>query len=104
MDRSATSTTEHSAAMRVAGAAALDVLLPAAGGERRQPAIAPATRRVVSGASVLWHAAHGRHAGREPQARPEADAHCRYRGALSQAEPEPSGAGPRDRAEWAEQK
>src|SRR5215217_4119683 len=96
MDRSTTSAAERATAMRIAGAATLDVLLSATGGDRGKPAAAPATRRAVSGASVLRQPTHGRDAGRESQARPAADAHCRDRGHLPKAQPQSSGAGPRD--------
>src|SRR5919202_3219114 len=96
MDRSTTSAADDATAMRVAGASALDILLSAAGGDRGKSAAAPATRRVVPGASVLRQPAHGRHARREAEARPAADAHRRDRGHLPKAQPEPSGTGPRD--------
>ena len=53
MDRSTTSAPERSAAVRTARRAALDLLLPAAAGERGEPASAPAARRAVPGLPVL---------------------------------------------------
>src|SRR6185436_16768910 len=96
MDRSTTSTPDRAAAVRTAGPAALDLLLPAAAGERGESASAAATRRAVSGLSVLRQPPHGRHAGGQPQTHPAADAPSRSRSSLSQTELEPPGAGPRD--------
>src|SRR5271168_406670 len=96
MDRSATHAPEHRTTVRTAGAATLHLLLPAAAGERREPAPAPAAGRVVYGASVFRQPPNGGHAGGEPQARTAADAHPWHRSSLSQTESEPSGARPRD--------
>src|SRR4051794_20064293 len=96
MDRPTTPATERATAMRITGTAALDILLPATGGGRGEFAPAAKTRRVVSEVSVLWQSADGRHARRQSQTRPAADAHCWYRGHLPEAQPEPSGAVPRD--------
>src|ERR1700674_3592154 len=96
MDRSPTSAPYCPTAVRIARRAALHLLLPAAAGERGQPAPAAATRRVVSGLSVLRQSPHGRHAGSEPQTQPAADAHSGHRSPPSQTELEPPGAGPRD--------
>src|SRR6202163_1011370 len=96
MDRSATSAPDRPPAVRTARGAALDLLLPAAAGERRKPEPAPAARRVVLGLPILRQPPDGRHAGSEPQTQPAADAHSRHPSPLSQTELEPSGAGPRD--------
>src|SRR5271169_6248956 len=96
MDRPATSAPDHPAAVRAGGSAALNLLLPAAAGERRKPALAAAARRTVLGLPVFRQPPHGLHAESQPQAHPAADAHCGYRSSLSQTELEPSGAGPRD--------
>src|ERR1700688_4980971 len=96
MDRSPTSAPDRSAAVRTAQRAALHLLLPAATGERGEPAFAPAARRVVPGLPVLRQPPHGRHAGGQPQTHPAAVTHRRPRSPLSQTELEPPGAGPRD--------
>src|ERR1700680_3946438 len=96
MDRSATSAPDRPPAVRTARGGALDLLLPAAAGERRKPEPAPAARRVVLGLPVLRQPPDGRHAGNEPQTQPAADAHSRHPSPLSQTELEPSGARPRD--------
>src|ERR1700685_3729100 len=86
---------QHPAAVRTAGSAALDLLLPAAVGERGEPATAPPARPAVSEASVFRKPQDGRRVGGEPQAHPTANAHPGHRSSLSQAELEPSGARPR---------
>src|SRR5712692_2929602 len=96
MDRSATSAPQHSAAVRTAGSAALDLLLPAAAGERREPAPAPPARPTVHEAPVLRQPQDGRRAGGEPQAHPATHAHTGHRSPLSQAELEPPRAGSPD--------
>ena len=96
MDRSATSAPEHPTAVRTAGPAALDLLLPAAAGERGEPAPAAAARRAVPGVPVLRQPAHGGHVGGQSQAHPAADAHSGHRGPVSETQFEPPGAGPRD--------
>jgi hypothetical protein len=53
MDRSRSSAPQHSTAVRTAGSAALDLLLPAAAGELREPATAPPTGPAVSEASFF---------------------------------------------------
>src|SRR5713101_2511849 len=95
MDRSATSTPQHSAAVRIAGSAALNLLLPAAAGERRESASAPQARPVVPEVPVLRQPQDGYRAGSEPQAHPAADAHSGPRSAVSQTELKPPGAGSR---------
>src|ERR1700719_2400392 len=96
MDRSATSATQHSTAVRTAGSAALDLLLPAAAGECREPAPAPQARPVVLEAPVLRQPQDGRRAGSEPQAHPATNAHTGHRSPLPQTELEPPGAGSPD--------
>src|SRR6185437_5406321 len=96
MDRSTTSAPECSAAVRTARRAALDLLPPAAAGERGELAAAPETRRVVPGLPVFRQPPHGGHAKSQPQAHPAADAYSGYRSALSETELEPSGSRPRD--------
>src|SRR5690242_7123272 len=95
MDRSATSRTERPTAMRTAGVAPLDLLLPAAAGERGEPATATETRRAVHGVAVLRQPSHGRDAGGQSQADPAAHADSGNRSSLSETELEPPGAGPR---------
>src|SRR3984885_8505895 len=95
MDRSHTPASQHPTAVRTAGNGALDLLLPAAAGERGEPATAPPTRPTVSEVSVFRKQKNGRGAGGEPQAHPTADAYPGHRSPLSQTELEPSGAGSR---------
>src|SRR5271170_204569 len=96
MDRSRSSTPQYSTAVRTAGSAALDLVLPAAARVRGEPVFAPSTRPVVPKAPVLRQPQDGRRVGSEPQAHPAPDAHSGYRSPLSQTEPEPSGAGSPD--------
>src|ERR1022692_782208 len=96
MDRPATCALDHPAAVRTAESAALDLLLPAAAGERREPAPDAAARRAVSGMSLLRQPPHGGHAGGEPQTRPAAHGDYGNRSSLSETELEPPGAGSRD--------
>src|SRR5215813_13372007 len=96
MDRSATSRFECPTSMRTVGLAALDLLLPASSGERGELASAAATRRVVHGVSVLWQPSHGGHAGGQSQADPAPHAASGNRSSLSETQPEPSSARPRD--------
>src|ERR1035441_1445000 len=72
MDRTATSAPDCPTAVRTARSAALYLLLPAAAGERREPAAAPAAGRTVPGMPVLRQPPHGHHAGGQPQTHPEA--------------------------------
>src|SRR5579885_2656654 len=96
MDRSRSSAPQHSAAVRTAGRAALDLLLPAAAGERGEPAAAPPARPVVHEASVFRQPQDGRGTEGEPQAHPATDAHSGHRSPLSQTQLEPPGAGSPD--------
>src|SRR6266508_2537385 len=95
MDRLATSAPDGAAAMRPARRAALDLLLPAAAGGRRESTSAPQARRAVHGLPVLRQPSHGRYAGGRPQAHAAADADSGNRSPLSETEPEPSDARPR---------
>src|SRR5579884_457887 len=94
-DRSASSTVDHPAAMRTAGPAALDLQLPAAAGERREPAPAARTGSVVPKGPVLRQPQDGGSAGCESQTHPASDAHFGDRSPLSLATFEPPGTGPR---------
>src|ERR1039457_1329878 len=96
MDRTATSAPDCPTAVRTARSAALYLLLPAAAGERREPAAAPAAGRTVPGMPVLRQPPHGHHAGGQPQTHPAADAHRWHRSPLPQTDLESPGAGPRD--------
>src|SRR5215467_8466698 len=96
MDRPTTSVPNGGAAMRTAGGSALDLLLPAAAGERGEPAPAPKTGRTLSPASVLRQPPDGGHVGSQPQTHPATDAHSGHRSPLPKAELEPTGAGSRD--------
>src|SRR5215831_3337002 len=95
MDRSATSRSERPTAMRTGGIAALDLLLPAAPGERGEPASVAPTRRAVHGVPILRQPSHGRHTGGQSQTDPAAHADSGNRSSLSETELEPAGAGPR---------
>ena len=95
MDRSATCAPDHPTAVRTAGTAALDLLLPAATGERREPAAAATTRRAVYEMSLLRQPPHGRHVGGEPQTRAATNGYSGNRSPLSETELEPPGAGAR---------
>src|ERR1700740_2336175 len=96
MDRSPSSAPEHSTAVRTAGSATLDLVLPAATGERGEPASAPAARPVVHEASLFRQPQDGSQTQSEPQAHPAADAHSGHRSPLSETESESSGAGSPD--------
>jgi hypothetical protein len=96
MDRSKTSAPECAAAVRTAGRTSLDLLSPAAAGERGELASPPAPRRAVLGLPVFRQPSHGRHSGGQPQTHPAADAHSGHRSALPETELEPPGAGSRD--------
>src|SRR5215472_7596340 len=96
MDRSSTFRSQRPAAVRTARAAALDLLLPAAAGERRAPASVAEARRVVPGSPVFRQSSHGCHAGSRAHAYPATDADSGDRSAVSKTESEPSGKGPRD--------
>src|SRR5215471_15305997 len=96
MDRSPTSALECAAAVRTARRASLDLLSPAAAGERGEPAAAPAAGRAVPGLPILRQPSHGRHAGGQPQTHPAVDAHSGHRSSLPETELEPPGSRPRD--------
>src|SRR6266436_5871553 len=91
MDRSRSSTPQHPTAVRTAGSAALDLLPPAASGERGESAPAPPARPVVLEAPVLRQPQDGHRAGGEPQTHPAPDAHSGHRSPLPQTELEPPG-------------
>src|SRR5579884_1973433 len=95
MDRPAPSAAEHPTAVRAVGRAALDLLLPAAAGERPEPAPASAAGRVVPGVPVLRQPQDGLRAEGEPQTHPAPDADSGHPSAVSQAASEPPGSGPR---------
>src|SRR4051794_13439163 len=96
MDRPTTSQPDGAAAMRSARRAALDLLLPAAAGERYESTPAASARRALYGLSLLWQPSHGRHAGGRPQTHAAADADFGHRSPLSETAPEPSGTRPPD--------
>src|SRR5712692_10335547 len=95
MDRSHASAPQHSTAVRTAGSAALDLLLPAAAGERGELAFTPQARPTVSEVPVLRQPKNGVRTGGEPQTHSTADAHSGDRSPLSQTELEPPGTGSR---------
>src|SRR5690349_3052556 len=96
MDRSTTSASECSAAVQTTRRASLDLLSPAAAGERGESASAPAPRRAVPGLPVFRQPSHGRHAGGQPQTHSAADADSGHRSALPETELEPPGSRSRD--------
>src|ERR1700678_4038552 len=95
MDRSTTSAAHHSTAVRTAGSAALDLLLPAAARVRGPPAADASARRAVLEVSLLRKPEDGRRVGDQSQTRATADAHSGHRSPLRQTQLKPSGAGPR---------
>src|SRR6202790_3586897 len=94
MDRSRPSAPQHSTAVRTAGSAALDLLLPAAAGERGELAAVARARRVVPEVAVLGQPKDGRRVRRGSPSCPPADADFGNRGSLSQTEPESAGSRP----------
>src|ERR1700689_1022285 len=94
MERSLSSTPHPSTAMRIAGGAALNLLLPAATGKCGESPPAPRTRPAVPEVSVLRQPQDGRRTESEPQAHPTAHAPSGDRSSLSQTQLEPAGAGP----------
>src|SRR5215210_3124071 len=93
MDRSETHA-DHRAAMRVAGTAALDLLLRTASGEPGEPAADAETGRAIPEAAIFRQPQNGGRVGRESQTDAAADAHHGHRSALSETQSEPSRAGP----------
>src|SRR5260370_30279542 len=86
MDRSHSSTPQHSTAVRTAGSAALDLLLPAAAGERGEPASAPPTRSALFEVPGLRQPQNGIRTGGEPQTHPTSYAHSGYRNPVSETQ------------------
>src|SRR6516165_9722737 len=95
MHRSATSRSECATAVRIAGVATLDLLLPAAAGECGEPAAAASAGPTVSGVSVLRQSPDGGYPGDESLTCAASDADSGNRSALSETELEPTGARPR---------
>src|SRR5271169_6464235 len=95
MDRPRPSAPQHSTAVRAAGSAALDLLLPATAGEQGEPASAPPARPAVLKMPVFREPQNGRRTGGESQTYPTTDAHSGHRSPVSQTELEPPGAGSR---------
>src|SRR5437667_9520958 len=96
MDRSRPSAPQRSTAVRTAGRAALDLLLPAAAGKRGEPAPDAKAGPVVHEAPVFRQPQDGRRVRRGPPSCPAADAHFGNRSALPQTAPESPGSGPPD--------
>src|SRR5438477_3971274 len=96
MDRSTTSAAYGTTAVRTAGSAALDLLLPAAAGERGEPAPNAPTRPVIHEAPIFRQPENGRRTGDQSQTRATADADSGHRSPLPQTELEPPGAGSPD--------
>src|SRR5262245_3294868 len=85
MDRAATLPVERLAAVRAVGPAAIDVLLPPAGRDGREPGANAADRRAVPQMAILRQPEVGLAALGQSQARAAADAADGNRGDLSQA-------------------
>src|SRR5580658_7219663 len=96
MDRSTSSAAHRPTAVRTAGSAALDLLLPAAAGECGEPAADAPARRVVLEMSVLRQPQDGRRVEHQSQTGATADAHFGHRSPLRQAQLKPSSAGSRN--------
>src|SRR5580658_6191720 len=96
MDRSTSSAAHRPTAVRTAGSAALDLLLPAAAGECGEPAADAPARRVVLEMSVLRQPQDGRRVEHQSQTGATADAHLGHRSPLRQTQLKPSGAGSRN--------
>src|SRR5215472_355846 len=96
MDRSATSALDHPTAVRTAGSAALDLLLPAAAGKRGESASDAAARRMVSEVPLFRQPSHGGQVGSEPQTRPATNGYSWNRSSLCETQFEPPGARSRD--------
>src|SRR4051794_1085411 len=86
MDRSQKSASQHSTAVRTAGSATLDILLPTASGERREPAVTSPARPTVHEAAILRQPQNGRRTRSEPQAHSAPHAYSGHRSPLSQTE------------------
>src|SRR5580704_7518592 len=95
MDRRHSSATHRATAVRTAGSAALDLLLPAAARGRGQPAADAPARRAVLEVSLLREPEDGRRVGDQSQTRATADAHSGHRSSLRQTQFKPPGAGSR---------
>src|SRR6202790_1943761 len=95
MDRSTTPAAHCATAVRTAGSAALDLLLPAAAGDRGEPAPDAPARRAVSETSVLREPQDGRRTGDQSQTRATADAHSGHRSPLRETQLKPPGVGSR---------
>src|ERR1700749_789551 len=89
MDRFQIPAADHTAAVRTAGLAALNLLSFPTTRERGEPALAARTRRAVSEVSIPGQPETGGNAEGEPQTHAAADAHSGHRGAVSKAELEP---------------
>src|SRR5271154_1263805 len=96
MDRSHASAAQRPTAVRIAGCAALDLLLSATTRERGEPAADAPARPVVHEAPVFRQPEDGRRTGDQSQTRATADADSGHRSALSQTQLEPSGTGSRN--------
>src|SRR5215217_2684463 len=96
MDRSRPPAPDHFPAVRSAELAAFYVLLRAAAGERGESAPAPAARRTVYAAALLWQPSHGGGTEGEPQTHAAADADSGNRSHLPQTQSQPAGARSRD--------
>src|SRR5205085_10420774 len=89
MCRSTISRSGCPTAMRTVEPAALDLLLPAAAGERGELAPVAKAGRTIPEVAVLRQSSHGGQAGCESQAHPAADADSWNRSSLSETELEP---------------
>src|ERR1700677_4829618 len=96
MDRSHPSATQHPTAVRTAGRAALDLLLPAAAGKRGELAPDAKAGPVVHEAPVFRQPQDGRRVRHGSPSCPAADAHFGNRSALPQTASESPGSRPPD--------
>src|SRR5262245_15497239 len=96
MDRPTTPAPYGAAAMSVTGRAALDLLLPAATGERGELVSAAEVGRAVLGLPVFRQPSHGRDPGSWPHTHAATHADSGNRSSLSETQSEPSGSGSPD--------
>ena len=74
MNRSELLRNQYSSAMRTAGIGVIELLLPSAGGNGREPAADAVARRAIHADSILRHSAHDSLAAKLRQSRqPQAD-------------------------------
>src|SRR5215210_3925056 len=96
MDRTGPPTVDGRSAVRTAGAAAVELVLPPAGRERRESCADAADRRAVSGDAVLRQPSDGGRAGRQSQTHSAVDANDGHRSDLPEAAHDLAGGGTQD--------